>query len=167
MIFRDEMIILESDKNIFMPLVIPTEKIKEIADYLDSGMLCFLHKSTGELEYYPDESRGHAGFDEEVWQDVIDKVEDNSDEYIGFEPMDSHESFEILEAFVATIEDERIRQRFEDAISYKKPFQNFKQLLPNYPELRQQWFDFKNKRYVEWVGEQLERYNSLEKMDED
>jgi hypothetical protein len=143
-----------------MAVSIPTEKIKDIADHLDMGMICFFHKPTGELEYYPDELRGYAGFDEEVWQETIDKVQNNYHEYIRFEAMDSHESFEILEAFVATIEDERIRQRFEDAISFKRPFQNFKQLLPNYPELRQQWFAFKDKRYVEWVSEQVERYHS-------
>jgi hypothetical protein len=149
-----------SDKKHFMGISITNERIKEIAEYLDAGMICFYHKATGELEYYPDESRGHVGFDEEPWQETIDKVEANYDEYIRFEAMESHESFSILEAFVTTIAEDNIRQRFEDAISFKKPFQNFKQLLSGYPQLRKQWFEFKDKRYMEWVGEQIVSYNS-------
>ena len=143
-----------------MGISITNERIKEIAEYLDAGMICFLHKTTGELEYYPDELRGHAGFDEEPWQETMDKVEANYDEYIRFEAMESDESFRMLEAFVATITDASVRQRFEDAISFKKPFQNFKQLLTGYPELRKQWFEFKDKRYMEWVGEQIMSYNA-------
>ena len=148
-----------------MGISITNERIKEIADYLDAGMICFFHKPTGELEYYPDEFRGHAGFDEEPWQETMDKVEANYHEYIRFEAMESHDSFRILEAFVDTIGDAGIRQRFEDAISFKRPFQNFKQLLPHYPELRQQWFEFKEKRYMEWVAEQVVSYNTDRDLD--
>src|SRR5260221_9567677 len=112
-----------------MPVSIPTEIIKEIAENLDSGMLCFYHLPTGELECYPDELKGHAGFDEELWQETMDKVENNYHEYIRFEGMESNESFRIMEVFVAAIAETGIRQRFEDAISFGKPFQNFKQLL--------------------------------------
>ncbi len=124
------------------------------------SMKWFYHIPTGELEYYPDELRGHAGFEEEEWQETIDKVENKNYEYISFEGMESHESFRTMETFVAAIGEEKTRQRFEDAISYRQPFQNFKQLLHNYPELRQQWFDHKNQKYIEWVQEQLEIYNS-------
>ncbi len=143
-----------------MPISIPNEVIKEIAEYLDSGMLCFYHIPTGELEYFPDELRGHAGFEEEMWEDVMDKVENNRHEYIRFEGMESRESFRIMDSFVAAIAETGIRQRFEDAISFKKPFQNFNQLLHNYPELRKQWFEYKNQQYMEWVQDQVESYNS-------
>ena len=148
-----------------MPVSIPIEIIKEIAEYLDTGMKCFYHIHTGELEYYPDELRGHAVYDEEIWQEIIDKVEDNDQEYIAFQAIESHESFSIMEEFVAGITETRIRDRFEDAIAFRKPFQNFKQLLNVYPELRQQWFDHKNQKYIECVQEQLNEYNSLQKRD--
>jgi len=141
-----------------MPLLISTDRIKEIAKLLESGMRCFYHIPTGDLEYHPDEL---AGFDEEPWQDSIDKVEKNYHEYISFETMDTHESFRMMETFITEIPEENIRQRFEDAISYKKPFQNFKQLLHNYPELRQRWFAFKDQQYMNWVKEQIDAYRSL------
>lgn len=150
-----------------MPVTIAPEIIKEIAEQLDMGMKCFYHIPTGELESYPDELNGLPGFDDEIWQEAINKVEANYQEYISFEAMDSHDSFRIMETFVANIDDDKVRQRFEDAITFKKPFQNFKQLLNDYPELRQQWFDYKKQRYNEWVQEQLEAHNLSQNEEED
>ena len=142
-----------------MSVSIPFETIKEIAQELDMGMKCFYHIPTGELVSYPDELRGLAGFEEEFWQESIDKVNENYSEYILFEGMQSHESFRIMERFIAEIPDEKSRQRFEDAIAYRKPFQNFKQLLLDYPELREQWFSYKNECYIEFVKNQADTYN--------
>ena len=139
---------------------IAPEIIKEIAQYLESGMKCFYHIPTGNLEYYPDDSGGYGGFDEEIGEDVIKKVEKNFHSYIPFENMESRDSFRLLESFISSIAETDIRSRFEDAIGYRKPFQNFNQLLLNYPDLRQQWFDFKNKRFIDWVQKQLDLFNS-------
>jgi len=142
-----------------MPVNISPEIIKEIAEQLDMGMKCFYHIPTDELEYYPDELKGYGGFDEELWEDAINKVEENYHEYIQFEGMESHESFRIMEEFLSLIDDKNIRRRFEDAIGYRKPFQNFKQLLFDYPDLRQQWFEYKEQCYIEFVKRQADISN--------
>jgi hypothetical protein len=144
-----------------MSVPISKDTLKEIAEYLDSGMKCFYHISTGELEYYPDDLRGHVGMDMEIWQETIDKVANNYTEYILFEGLENHESFRMMEAFVDRIAEANIRQQFEDAIRFKKPFQNFKFLLHDYPLLQQQWFDHKNQQYMKWVCDQLDSYNSI------
>jgi hypothetical protein len=149
-----------------MSVNISKETIKEIAEQLDMGMKCFYHIQTGELEYFPDELKGHAGYDEELWEDSINKVEENFHEYIPFEGMESDESFRIIEEFVEMIVDEKARQRFEDAIGYRKPFQNFKQLLLDYPELREQWFAYKDQCYIDFVKEQAEVYNRSQQSEE-
>jgi CRP-like cAMP-binding protein len=137
-----------------MPVVISPKVIKEIAEYLDAGMKCYYHIATGSVEYCPDEP-----FELESWQDIIDKIEENPDDYIAFEAMESRESFRMMENFIESIEDSNTRQRFEDAIAYRKPFQNFKQLLANYPDLRQKWFTYKEQGFIAWVQEQLDAHN--------
>ena len=149
-----------------MPVNISPETIKEIAEELDMGMKCFYHIPTGELESFPDELKGHAGFDDELWEESINKVDENFHEYIRFEGMESHESFSIMEDFISMMADEKIRLRFEDAIGYRKPFQNFKHLLLSYPDLREQWFAYKNQRFIDFVKEQAEAYNNSHKDDE-
>jgi predicted regulator of amino acid metabolism with ACT domain len=106
-----------------MPVNITPEKIKEIARELDCGMKCFYHIASGEIESYPDELKGYAGFDEKLWQDTIDKIENNYRQYISFEELESHESFRMMETFIANIDDDKTRRYFEEAIGRRKPFQ--------------------------------------------
>lgn len=137
-----------------MATEIKPEMIDEIAEMLDAGMVCFYHKITGEMEYYPDEFR-NPGFDEEVWADAINKVEENSDDYLRFEGMSSFESFKVMENFIAGITHIPTHNKFIDAISRKKPFRHFSDLLLYYPELRQQWFVYKQECYTAYVTEQI------------
>jgi hypothetical protein len=65
-----------------------------------------------------------------------------------------------METFVGNIADENTKRRFEDAIAFKKPFQNFKQLLYEYPALREEWFRFNEAQQALWVQEQLDVYNN-------
>jgi hypothetical protein len=106
-------------------------------------------RQTGELESYPDEMR-HAGFEEEMWSDVIKKVKAHRKKYIHFEPMDSSDSFRKIKSFIANITDDNTQRRFEDAIAFRKPFQNFKQLLHEYPALREEWFLFNEEQCVNY-----------------
>ena len=142
-----------------MPISITPEKIKEIAQELDCGMKCFYHIATGEIESYPDELKGHAGFEEEFWKDNMKKVKKNYKQYISFEGMKSHESFRLMEIFTGNIEDGKIKIYFEDAILRKKPFQQFKACLQEYDGLQQHWYQFKNVQLIKWVEEQLAVYN--------
>jgi hypothetical protein len=141
-----------------MDIAINPETLKKIADELDIGMVCFYHKTTGELESYPDEN-SNPGFDEEDWLEVMDKVSESREDYMAFEPMDSHESFRVIENFIAQINDTPIHNKFIEAVSRKRPFANFKDMLHYYPELREQWFVFKNEAYIEYVKEQVDAAN--------
>ncbi len=137
-----------------MAIEIPPQIIKEIAEWLEMGMLCFYDKTTGELEFYPDELRD-PGFDDELWKDTIKKVKKNRKNYIPFEGMSSLEGFRVMADFVDNINDMRTRSKFLDAISRKKSYSNFNNLLSYYPNLREQWFAHKRERYIEFVNKQL------------
>lgn len=67
----------------------------------------------------------------------------------------SRESFKIMEDFVETIGDWRLRGRLSEVLSERKPFKNFKWHIDNSGTYRQKWFDFKNTRVCEWVAEQI------------
>lgn len=85
------------------------EKIKEIAELIDCGHVCFLHKKTGNIEYHLQEI--DLFFDEEnPWQDIIDKVENNLDDYIRIEQMNSRQSFQVMELFIEKVKSESFRK---------------------------------------------------------
>jgi hypothetical protein len=69
--------LVSSFKNYCMNIIITAEKIKEIAQEVEMGMLCYYHIKTGELETVPDELKGHAGYEEKFWKDGLKKIKDN------------------------------------------------------------------------------------------
>jgi hypothetical protein len=142
-----------------MALQLNPQMLKEIAGQLDCGMRCFYHMQTGELESYPDPDR-FAGYDSDQWQDVTDKIDADFDNYLCFDPMDSQESFRIMEDFADGMPVGEIRNRFIYALEQRKPFQQFKSLLNYYPDLLQDWYDYKGQRNIEYVKEIAEAHNS-------
>jgi predicted small metal-binding protein len=142
-----------------MKILITPEKINDIAQELEMGMLCYYHIATGELESVPDEMKGHAGFEEEMWEDVLQKVKKNREQYICFEAPDSKDSFRIMEQYAAGITEQATRNQLFDALGGRKPFANFKFALQQYPDLLQQWYSFKQEHYMEFVQRQLDALN--------
>lgn len=53
---------------------------------------------------------------------------------------DSHSEYRLMAAFVDELQDERLQERFRDAISGKGAFSRFKRLLSDFPDLRESWF---------------------------
>tara|TARA_R110002050_G_scaffold4573_1_gene22085 strand:+ start:64504 stop:64923 length:420 start_codon:yes stop_codon:yes gene_type:complete len=129
--------------------------IEEIADNLDSGMRCYLHMKTGDLKIIINEDKW-IGADTEAWEDDIEEIDSNWTDYIEFEGMDSHESFKIMVDFTENVDNEKLQYRLKNALNKLKPFQNFKWEIDNSGDYRQEWFDFKKMRYIEYVKRQIE-----------
>jgi hypothetical protein len=124
-------------------------QIKEIADYLDSGMRCFYHINTSEIEFIPDfQELGVIWENEEPWKDILNKLDENFDDYFEFEKITSHDSFEIMADFAETVDNLTLKDRLFNALNKPKPFRNFKWEIDNSEEYRQKWFDYKNQRII-------------------
>ncbi|WP_339701628.1 UPF0158 family protein [Algoriphagus aquimarinus] len=131
----------------------PTEKdIAEIADWLDCGMFCFYHKPTGVIESHPDPE--DPFFDPEPWEELIEKIESDWNNYKSFEKMDSREGFQVMEDFAHSLSDFYFREKLLKQLSNRKPFQSFRYMIDE-SEYRQDWFDFKKKAYIEFVKGQI------------
>jgi len=134
------------------------QQIKEIADNLDSGMRCFFNKQTGEIKTILNFD-SWIGADEEPWTEENKEIEENWGDYFEFENMSSNDSFNLMADFAASIDNPKLQDRLVNALNKSKPFSNFKWQIDNSGEYRQQWFDYKNKRYIEWVKDQIELLN--------
>ncbi|QSE99353.1 hypothetical protein JR347_07955 [Fulvivirga lutea] len=132
----------------------PTEEhIKEIAELLDCGHVCFFHEQTGTIEYYPNPDSEY--FDPEPWQETIDRIDADLDNYLPFEKMDSRQGFQMMEDFAHSLTDTDFRERLFKLLSEGKPFSKFKWAIDN-SEYRQDWFDFKKQANINWVRSQIE-----------
>lgn len=128
------------------------EQISKIVELLDCGMICFYHQPSGTIESHPDPDDIYS--DLEGWQDTIDKIQNDRDNYETFKKMNSTEGFELMEKFAHSLADTSFRNKILNGISKKKPFQNFKMLIDS-SDYRQEWFDFKKNAYINFVKEQV------------
>jgi hypothetical protein len=56
-----------------------------------------------------------------------------------------NEDFRIMQSFVFEIKNFNLAQKFHEALEKRKPFRNFKELLNQHPELREKWFEHRDK----------------------
>ena len=132
--------------------------VTEIADSIDAGLTCFLNLDTLEMEEI------HENDLELFYDDQDDDENDSSDEpemkhfewenFLEVEPLESNESFRIMEAFAENLEDNRFQNKLVNTLRNRKPFANFKFAIDNSP-YRQQWFGFKKKWLENYVKELL------------
>ncbi len=150
----DEIVSDEQNKH---ALKIPDEfenMVLSIAETIDSGQLVYVNKDTLQLEEVipdmedPDDFKFNYGdcdwavkpqFYE--WENVIRLA-----------PMDSHDSFRIMEAFANSIDDDEFSQQLFQLLNKRNPFANFKWKIDN-SAYREEWFAFKLKRTEAYVRE--------------
>ena len=135
---------------------ITDKQIEEIAEELECGMVCFYHRPTGTIESYPDFD--DPFFEAEPWQDIIDKIENDAENYDRFEKMDSTEGFQVMENFAYSLTDINFRDQILDRLEKRKPFRNFKFLVES-SNYRQDWFDFRKQANIEFVKQQIKMNN--------
>ena len=129
--------------------------IYEIADYLDAGFKCYLHKNGKKLIAIPDQLN-HPEIEMEAWEDDIQILENSFDTFIEIENMMSGDSFLVMTGFIEILEDKSLQNRLANSIQRKKPFANFKFEINNADEsIRSKWFEFKKNKLVEWVKRQI------------
>jgi len=128
--------------------------IKEIAEFLDCGLICYVHKETKEIKSIIDLDNFYS--DEELWKEDIELIENNRSKYLRIDKMSSKDAFQVMKDFIDQVTDKKIRSRLIYALNRNKPFQNFKYEIGYDEEVRQQWFKFKAYSYEEWVKTYLE-----------
>ena len=136
--------------------------IKEIAEQLDCGFRAFIHKTTGQRLFVPDEN-DLTDIDLDPWASELEQLENNFTDYYEIDKWTSSEAFEILSEFADQVSDNKLQSRLFDALRKNRPFREFKYVIDNSGDFRQQWFDFKSKSQQDFVARQL---NLLKPTDE-
>jgi hypothetical protein len=138
-------------------LNLTNQQIEEIASDLDMGFRAFVHKTTGELLFFPDELRMNIEPDEDAFVEDRERYENNPDDYIEIEQMSSKQSFRVMEGFTEQVGDRVLQARLYDALEKNHPFRRFKDVIDREGDYRTSWFAYKNKKYNEWVTRQIEQ----------
>jgi len=129
-----------------------SKQINSIAQDLDCGLICFVHKETKEVISVVDPADPFN--DQEVWEEY-EKVEENPEDYIRIDKMHSSASFDIMADFAEEVRHRRLQSRLFNALNNRKPFRNFKEIVDSHEPTRQAWFKFKTAKFEEYVEECL------------
>jgi len=129
---------------------------------IDLDELCSaIEDSSYEHEYYLDLETGEILFLSEYMDDetekLRDRIDDDPNRYERIPKAEPHEGYDDMQNFIATVEDEHLAELLEVAINGKGAFRRFKDVLFNYPEEREKWFQFNDDRTqgraLEWLDD--------------
>jgi len=130
-------------------LKIDLDELCEAMEESSFGDDYFLDLETGDILYISKDT------DDEETEKLKDRIEEEFDRYERIPKAESHEGYQDMGAFIATVEDEHLVELLEVAINGKGAFRRFKDVLLNYPEERERWFQFKDDRIEERAREWL------------
>lgn len=126
--------------------------VKDIADSIGIGQVCYINPATLEVVEIPYELL-EASFwegDESIWESELDKT-NQWDSKITIQPLQPQESFRIMELFTEKISDSEFQNQLHIALRQKKPFARFKNMI-DHSAFRQDWFSFKQEYLEKYVA---------------
>lgn len=131
---------------------------------VDIGMLAIAMESDdGEGEWYLDKVTGEiilfTDYENDEIREKRQQLEENPERFLHIEANASQDAFELMEEFVDSIANESVQKVLFRALNERKPFRRFKDELLNFPEVRQQWFAYKNASEEKIAREWLDANN--------
>lgn len=145
-----------------MKLKIPFDEIKDA-----------IKGASFEHHYLIDKKNHKIVFISEVEDDYKKKLEKvDNDNYISIPARMPDDNFNIMQSFVYKIRDFDLAQKFHEALNRRKPFRNFRELIDKHFELRNKWFEHRDKEIanetMNWLYEnniKLEDNNFMPKIE--
>ena len=134
---------------------VPEETVREIAEMLDCGHVCYLNPDTNETVFIPNPASWEYFEEPDMVTKELEKV-DSWERRIKLAPPESFESFQFMESFIDELpENESIlRNKLISALSHSHPFARFKAAIDNCP-YRQEWFDHKQRCLEKYVRDEI------------
>lgn len=121
------------------PEAVDLEELRHALDDHTAGTTWWIERSTGQIRPHvadvdpePEPDPGESGPGESGW--------------VRIRPTESYESYRDMAEFVAAVHHRRASDLLDRAISGRGAFRRFKDTLFEFPELRGQWFRFRDAR---------------------
>lgn len=113
----------------------------------------YFDTATGDVIFTSD----YLGLDEETEE----LLETEGERFVEIDRVSSREAWQIMADFAETVSDGRIQEQLFRALNGEGAFRRFKDTLLAYPEVREQWFIYQERRYMTLAQEWIES-NELE-----
>ena len=134
---------------------LPEETVREIAEMLDCGHVCYLNPDTNETVFIPNPASWEYFEEPDMVTKELEKV-DSWERRIKLDPPESFESFQFMESFIEELPESEstLRNKLISVLSHSHPFARFKAVIDNCP-YRQEWFDHKQRCLEKYVRDEI------------
>lgn len=135
--------------------------VNDIAQNMTCGLISHLNMDSLEVEWY------HQNEELNFWEEEDEEDEDEEnrgeketfkhrqwEKRLTFHPLESFESFRIMENFAAQVSNPKVQNILTDLLNRRKPFANFNAYIHNADE-REDWFKFRDAAYEQRVREAI------------
>lgn len=112
------------------------------------GTELFFDLETGDILFFTDDMT-----------DEVEKVESDPERFVEVPRVQSRESYRHMQDYIDLVADPHLQELLSVAIDGSGAFRRFKDVLLNYPEERQAWFDYKNTRLQKYIFDWLDSYD--------
>ena len=134
---------------------ISEDTVREIAEMLDCGHICYLNPDTIETVFVLNPASWEYYEESEMDTVNLEKV-DSWERRITLTPPESFESFKFMERFVDELPESEssLRNKLISALSHSHPFARFKAVIDSCP-YRQEWFAHKQRCLEAYVKDEI------------
>lgn len=132
--------------------------VREIADWLQCGLECWIHKLRGTMYFLP--CKDDPCFNPMQWEDVLIALEGNENDFLVFQIMDSAHSFAVMQGFIWSLQESFIRTELEKALNGSNPTHHFN-LLVEVSDLSEEWSNYRFDAHMDWVKSQVKCYEMV------
>ena len=106
-----------------------------------------------DLRHFVDRQTGEvlSLLEEDMDEEDLERLDAEPDRYLLIEPVPSWVSYEVMSDFVETLPEGKARRELVRALQQRHPFRRFKDVLLNYPAVREDWFRFHEQSFVKII----------------
>ncbi len=120
-------------------LTIRTDELIMAFEDFGTGLQHFFDRQTGEVL---------SLLEEDMDEEDRERLDAEPDRYLLIEPVPSSVGYEIMRDFVETLPEGKVSRELARALQQSLPFRRFKDVLLNYPSVREDWFRFHEQAFM-------------------
>ena len=93
---------------------------------------------------------------EDMDEEDAELLEADPDRFLFIEPVPSSVGYEVMSDFVDTLPEGKVPRELARALQQRHPLRRFKDVLLNYPSVREDWFRFHEQAFMKIIQEWLD-----------
>ncbi|GEM_PF-6691365 len=133
------------------------EQIEEIAEEMIMGQKCYWNKKSSEPLFLLSDDED-IDFDRTVWDENLAEFNKNFSDYVEIEMLSDAEFQAIMSDFAESLTDSNeLKSKLLADRNSDKPFKTFEEILEDYEDEVELWFEFQYKKVQEIVIRRMEQ----------